>query len=268
MKVAITGGHGFIGKAISFGLSQNGHEVDTIDRSSGRDIFHPHLTKWCEADVVIHLAGILGTEELFDTPYDAIRTNIEGTVRVLQACHATGAKFLGITMPDVWANVYQSTKRAAKDLATAWHINYNLPVAHVLAYNVFGPGQKVRGVQKIVPTFAHRAWRGEPLPMWGSGEQIVDLVPVGMVAAQFLTTIEQGEFKDNVVHAGSGRPQKVIDVANRINEWTGNPAGIKYLPMRKGEGGHIAVAPRQTIRCEPLNKLLRGTVDWYRTDRP
>lgn len=269
MRVAVTGGHGFIGTAVRKELLRRGHAVLSLDRRLGVDVLGPDLAYHIEGeDAVVHLAGVLGTEELFTSPYEAIRVNIEGTTRVLESCRLAGAKFLGITMPDVWANVYQATKRAAFDMATAWHVNYDVPVAHVLAYNVFGRGQKVHGVQKIIPTFAHRSWRNEPLPVWGTGMQFVDLVPVEYVAEVFADTLENGEFKGETVHAGSGIAQTVIDVAQRINDWTGNPAGIEYLPMRKGEQGSIAVAPEETMSCDVLNRQLRDTVNWYVEDRP
>jgi UDP-glucose 4-epimerase len=269
MKVAITGGHGFIGKAVGQELKRRGHEVDAIDRTSGRDIMSPNLGRWlADTDAVIHLAGILGTEELFATPYDAIRMNVDGTVRVLQVCADTGAKYLGITMPDVWANVYQATKRAARDMASVWHINFGVPVSHVLAYNVFGAGQKVHGVQKIVPTFASHAWRNEPIPVWGNGMQAVDLVPVTSVARVFADELEQGEFKDTIRHAGSGKKRTVFEIAEKIITHTGSTGGVEYLPMRRGEQGATAIAPDDEMPCAEWEALLFETVDWYKEDRP
>lgn len=267
MKVAITGGYGFIGTQVSALLHNHGYETVSIDRTHGRDIMSPSLASWiddCEA--VIHLAGVLGTEELFSTPYDAIRINVDGTVRVLQACEVTGVKYLGITMPDVWANVYQATKRAAKDMATTWHLNFDVPVSHVLAYNVFGEGQKVHGVQKIIPTFATKAWRNDPIPIWGEGQQVVDLVPVEHVAEVFVDELMNGDFKDGLRHAGSGQARTVVSVAEEILEMTGSIGGVEHLPMRNGEQGAIAVSP------EPMppkwGDRLQTTVNWYREDRP
>lgn len=260
---------GFIGSAVSNELKMRGHDVVSIDRAHGRNIFDPRLKNWLkDTDTLIHLAGVLGTEELFDNAEVAVQINVGGTVRVLQACAASGVRFLGITMPDVWANVYQATKRCARDMATAWHINFELPVAHVLAYNVFGVGQKVHGVQKIVPTFAHRAWRGQPIPIWGSGYQPVDLVPVEEVARVYADQVENGEFKDEIVHAGSGFPMTVLEVAERVMEITDSRA-IEHHPMRKGEQERIAVSPTMmSMSIDEWEIAFRKTVNWYKKERP
>jgi UDP-glucose 4-epimerase len=234
MKYAVTGGDGFIGRYAVQHLSEQGHEVFAVDRASGIDILGDELAIALKGvDGVIHLAGILGTEELFSATEAAIDINVKGTYRVLEACRDNGARFVGITMPQVWNNVYQSTKRCAQDLSYAWNANFGVPVSHVRAFNAFGAGQKHYGVQKIIPTFALRAWRNLPIPVWGDGEQTVDLVHSADLGRMLAAALRFGDRQ--VFDGGTGQALTVNQVAQLVLEITGSTAGIEYLPMRKGE---------------------------------
>jgi UDP-glucose 4-epimerase len=221
-------------------------------------------------DAVIHLAGVLGTSELFQDPYRAVDVNIKGTLQVLQACQAlSGARYVGITMPQVWDNVYQATKLCSAKLASAWHRHFDIPVSHVRAFNAFGEGQKVYGVQKIIPTFATMAWAGEPLPVWGDGEQLVDLVYVKDVARMLVDAMQFED--DRTFDAGTGQPITVNEVARLIQEMTGHFVGIDHLPMRSGEHGHGIVAEGEgwaDLGWAPDFRLeeLMSTVAWYKPE--
>lgn len=275
MLIAITGGRGFIGSAVLSEALDRGHTVMPIDRSNaGPDIMKADLNFYlAKADVVIHLAGVLGTEELFSNPMDAINVNIGGATRVLESCRQTDTKYLGITMPDVWANVYQVTKRAAFQMAEAWRINWDVKTAHVLAYNAFGPGQKVHGVQKIIPTFAHRAWRGQPIQVWGTGHQIVDLIHVDDIARIFIDIAEGDQWDGQTVEAGTGTAHSVNAVVEYVNDYCkSREAGttIQHVVMRKGEQDNIVVADGWGAGSQPTFSLedLDETIEWYREDRP
>lgn len=263
MRIVLTGSSGFIGTAVTRHAHLRGWEVVPVDRTTGVDVLSDPLP---EGDAVIHLAGMLGTSELFDDPHDAVRVNVNGTLTVLQHCEETGMGFVGITMPDVWQNVYQATKRCARDLASAWHRHHGLRVSHVCAYNAFGSGQKLGPVQKLIPTFADRAWRGLPLPVWGDGSQPVDLVHVDDVARMLLDATRYGD--DAVFDAGTGETRSVNEVAHHIREITGSASPVEYLPMRKGEHpADVAAKGRGWDRLgwRPEFRLndLRETVESY-----
>jgi UDP-glucose 4-epimerase len=241
MRVAVTGSSGFIGARVCEELEFQGHDFVGIDHQQGIDILGPGLTEAMEnCDGVIHLAGVLGTAELFDNAEMAIEVNVKGTLRVLQAAQEHGLAYVGITMPPVWDNVYQATKSAACQLAAAWHRHHDLRVSHVRAFNVFGPGQKVGLPQKIVPTFASRAWLNEPIPVWGNGKQTVDLVYVDHVARMLVEALRFGD--DEIFDAGTGEATTVNQVAQWVLDITGSTAGVAYLPMRMGEHGQGVVA--------------------------
>jgi UDP-glucose 4-epimerase len=178
MKVVVSGGKGFIGRAVKAHLEEAGFEAVSYDLPDDVRDFD-NLKRVTEgADAFIHMAGVLGTHELFDTIDLAIDVNIKGTVNVLEACRVNGLSFVGITMPQVFKSIYTATKVCTGWIASGFNQTYGLPVSHVRAFNAFGPGQ-AHGPghpQKIVPTFAVEAWAGRPIPIWGDGEQSVDLI--------------------------------------------------------------------------------------------
>lgn len=271
MRIAVTGGDGFIGKAVIDYAREAGHSAESFDLKSGFDVTDFSSGSFAGYDSVIHLAGILGTEELFPQAERAIDVNVKGTLNILRECTEAGAGFVGIHMPEVWANVYQATKKCAMTLAEAWRLNYGLPVSTVTAYNAFGPGQKVHGVQKIVPTFAHRAWRNQPIPIWGDGSQPVDLVYSGDLGRLLVeaTAFGGGEEFDG----GTGVRHTVKQVAELVLEHTESAAGIEYLPMRKGETPTDICASGlgwDLLDWQPAFNLkdFTNTVDWYKSDRP
>lgn len=241
MRIAVTGSSGFIGTQVVQQLKAMQHETQEVDHTQGIDILDPDLLYFLEGcDGVIHLAGVLGTSELFDNAERAIDVNVKGTLRVLQACQELGMRYVGITMPKVWDNVYQATKQCSRALASAWHRHMGVPVSHVRAFNAFGPGQKLGMPYKIIPTFCARAYLDQPIPIWGDGTQHVDLVYVGDVAKMLVDALQFGD--DEVFDAGTGQAMTVNEVAYRVLSLTGSKAGVEYLPMRKGEHGEGVVA--------------------------
>lgn len=234
-NIVVTGGRGFIGAATVRELENRGHNAWMFDRDAGHNIMGS-LAMLQGADTVVHLAGVLGTAELFDNPEQAIAVNVLGAVRILDWCAENEANYVGITMPDSsWANVYQATKLCAGRLATAWHRNFDLGVSHVRAFNAYGPGQRYGAghPQKIIPHFATLAWQGLALPIWGSGNQTVDLVHVDDVAKTLADAVVFTS--DEVLDAGTGTAVTVNQVASFVNRVTGNQGGVIHLPMRPGE---------------------------------
>jgi UDP-glucose 4-epimerase len=247
-------------------LLADGYEVQVLGLEDGFNVEEPFEL---DADACIHLAGRLGTHELFDDVRAAIRTNVLGTVSVLDACVKANARYVGITMPQVFPSVYTATKVCATRLASAYHHTYGLPVSHVTAFNAFGPGQ-AHGPghpQKIVPTFAVEAWAGRPLPIWGDGEQTVDLIYTADLAKLLVDALAYGD--DETFDGGTGKPFTVNQVAAMVLEITGSAAGVEYLPMRRGEVPTEIVATdvagwrRLGWRPSFDRRDLVATVFWY-----
>lgn len=271
MKIAVTGGSGFIGLAVMAAGSVAGHEMMSFDRANGQDILGQldqlHDFK---PDSIIHLAGVLGTHELFDTPAMAIDVNIHGTLRILESCRVLGAGYVGITMPPVFPSIYTATKLCTDHLATAYHQTYGVPVAKVRAFNAFGPGQKFGPghPQKIIPTFAVHSWSRKPIPIWGDGEQTVDLIDVAQIARILVEATGVGD--NTTIDAGSGVSATVNEVAAFVNGATGSMVGVEHLPMRRGEVPTEIVAQgegwdRLSFRPSLNDEFLRQTIWTYQS---
>lgn len=262
-RVAVTGGGGFIGKAVTRELEQRGVVSVPLDLPEF-DIrsLDPLTFANLDVDAVIHLAGVLGTHELFDTVDLAIDSNVRGTARVLEAAKAWGARYVGITMPPVFPSVYTATKLAATGLERAYHHTYGLPVSRVRAFNAYGPGQKhgPGHPQKILPTFAVEAWANRPIPIWGDGEQTVDLVHTDDLARMLVDALGHGD--DATFDGGTGKALTVNEVADFVLSVTGSTAGKLYLPMRRGE------VPTQIVATGEGWDLLgwRPELDWQRVE--
>jgi len=249
MHIAVTGGAGFIGAATIAAAQARGHTAWSVDRDTGGNIMGD-LSGLKGADAVIHLAGVLGTAELFDDAMKAVEVNVLGALNVMQWCVRNDAVYIGILMPDVFPSIYTATKIAAKRLADALHHSRGLRMAHVRAFNAYGPGQRfgVGHPQKILPTFAVHAWRRQPLPIWGTGYQTVDMIHVDDIARMLIDAIphargwitpdnvKAGARANLVFDGGTGQAVSVLHVAHLVAKATGwFQPDIDYLPMRDGE---------------------------------
>lgn len=232
MRVAVTGGSGFIGRSVCRWLTETGELPIPLDLPD-HDV--RTLTALPPCDAVIHLAGVLGTAELFDRVHEAELVNVGGTINVLEACRKAPARYVGITLPPVFPSVYTATKICAREMERAYWHAYGLPVSRVRAFNAYGPGQKhgPGHPQKIIPSFAVEAWAGRPLPVWGDGTQCVDLVHVDDLGLMLVDALRFGD--DETFDAGTGVPFSVNEVADMVLAVTGSKAGVKHLPMRRGE---------------------------------
>lgn len=238
MKILVTGGTGFLGSSTVNVLANAGHEVTVFDISLGMDIRNSELCQEAVrgVDAVVHLAGILGTDELFDTPQEAVEINIKGAVNIMQACVDNHARYLGVTMLTVFPSIYTSTKISNEAFAHAYHYNYGLPVTHIRAFNAYGPNQAYGHghPRKIIPALSVEGWNNVPLKIWGDGNQAVDLVSADDVGKVFLQALS-APGDEEVIDAGTGEGWTVNEVAEFVIEVTNSTAGVEHLPMRRGE---------------------------------
>lgn len=278
MKILVTGGAGFIGRHVVDTCISRGDSPIVFDRANSEqasyygDVRDPvHV---CEAgahvDAVIHLAGVLGTQETINNPRPAVETNVLGGLNVLEACTQYDLPLVYIAVGNHWMNnPYSISKTTVERLCKMYRRERGLTVSTVRAMNAYGPGQTPARpygpskVRKITPAFVCRALLGEPLEIYGDGSQVMDMVYVADVAQTLVEAV--GANADYEV--GTGRPTTVRDIATQVLETVGG-GSIDYLPMRPGEPDHSIVVADQTKVLKPatvtLEDGLEQTVDWYR----
>lgn len=264
MKVLVTGGNGFIGRAVVRDLEARGRTpilFDTPNDVRDRDAVNAAVSSVAG---VIHLAGRLGTSETFGVEYETADVNILGALTVADACAARG-------LPLVWIgtghygqpNPYAITKACAQDLLLA-----RGNVAVVKAYHAYGPGQKsypphgTSQVRKIMPSFINRALTGMPIEIHGDGSNVIDLVHVDEVARVLVDALHGPT--GAILEAGTGLGLDVRTVAETVVKMTGSNSPIVHLPMRPGEPeGAVVVASDPLCKDRPFPYGMAATIGYY-----
>lgn len=247
MKILVTGGSGFIGSHVVDELIERGHEVISVDRSMNwknekaryfeldvtNKVRTENLIKEIGPELVIHLAGLLGTTELWQNIHEAIDVNLHGCVNVYQACANIGCNILSVDVGSRWSSIYTITKRCGTELLFAFGNKYKIKTAALRIFNVFGPHQSNK-IIKIVPRFIERSLQDSEIQVWGN--KSADLVYVTDVAKAFGLAAENMDKVDQVdgVFIGSGENRTVLEVAQIISSKIGKGKIVQMEP-RIGE---------------------------------
>ena len=300
MKVLVTGGSGFIASHVIDALLLRGIGVVAFDRRRAAwedqhvDRFLGDLrdrTAVAEAialcDGVIHLAGVLGTSETIDDPAPSVETNILGGLNLLQAIRQYRKRAVYITVGNYWfLNSYSITKTTMESLVWMFNREHGTEVAVVRALNAYGPRQKAAPVRKIMPNLILPALAGEPITVYGDGEQVMDMVYVDDVADVLVRAllVDHGQYRgadparneDNPLkfEIGTGVPTTVNDVVDEVIRQGGVGSRVVHVPMRGGEpersvvmGNPETLRPLydgQPPRLTTLEEGVAKTVAWYR----
>ena len=281
-KSLITGGSGFLGRALHRNLIANGYEVYTFDTGIGKENhIHGSILNLEEIksavsgiDVVFHLAGLLGTTELLDKNIDAVDVNIKGTVNVLEACHHEGVSTVFYpTKPNVWLNTYSITKKAAEDFAKLYSEFRGLDVRILRWFNAYGPGQKAFPIRKAVPVMINQALANRDIEIWGNGKQKVHLIYSEDLARNSVLYTLKENVDSDVRDTGNTIEMSVNELALLIIKLTKSSSSIKHLPMRLGEvpiehfpslpGPNAADILDFTDSTTPIEKGMLATIEYY-----
>jgi UDP-glucose 4-epimerase len=306
MKVLVTGGNGFIGRAACRELLRQGHTPIVLDPRGRPPVTGAELrlgdVRDCvavneaaaHADAIIHLAGVLGTQETIANPVPAAETNIHGGLNVLQAAAESDLPTVNIGVGNWFENnTYSLTKHCVERFVDMYGRYRSGRVATVRALNAYGPGQSIAApygpskVRKVTPSFVMKALRGHEIEIYGDGQQIMDMVYVDDVARVLvaaLAHVTQHGYQPDlpVFEAGTGRRTTVLQIAEAVLA-AAVTAGvdakdlpsIRHLPMRPGETPGVEVradvetmAPLAGFGVDPaafvpLERGMVTTVQWY-----
>jgi len=275
MKCVVLGSSGFVGKACVEELLGRGDSVTGFDRGmrkpkpgsdteavknlnfiEGNIIDREALTAAFEgADEVYLLAGQLGTSELESSIRSAVETNILGALTVFETAIACKVpKVFLASKPSVWLNTYTITKHTAEKIANLLSRYHPVEISVLRYLNIYGPGQKIYPVRKVLPTFAIQAMRGLPLQIYGNGNQTVDMLYV-KDAAKITVDVMRKKFNADAMDCGTGTEMTVLEVAESVNKYFNNSAGVKIMPMRIGETPNTRLVADNTELIEAIGDI-------------
>ena len=288
MKCVVTGGNGFIGTHVVTELTARGFDVVAYDIASGELHNKPATVKFIQDDVrnidrlhaaledanlVFHLSGILGTDELFDSPREAIDINIHGALNVLLASSntATEKRIFLPTKPNEWNNVYSVTSQAVEKLGHAYRESMGLDIRVLRLWDVYGPRQKLFPVRKAVPLFIFRALENRPIEIFEDGMQVVELLYVQDVAKSIVDYVVYDGAVSETYELRADTRMTVEALARRIITMTGSKSEVAYLPMRRGESSTIQFSRACDVqnilgesRLTRFDDGMQRTIEWYR----
>jgi len=286
-KILITGGAGFIGNHVTNNLLKKGYNITIFDRHKTKqrddvEYFYGDIRDWesiseaiYKCDGVIHLAGILGTQETVRNPRPAIQTNILGSINVFEACSMYNKKAVYISVGNHWMNnPYSISKSTTERFALMYNKERGSKIAIVRGLNAYGPGQKPKPVRKIIPNFIIPALKNQDITIYGSGNQRMDMIYVEDLAEILVRTlIMEHNIYDKIFEAGTGISPTVNDIANKIIIECKSKSKLKHVDMRPGEEiFSVVVADTKTL--EPLkfdkftsfSESIKKTIGWYENE--
>ena len=305
MNVLVTGGAGFIGSHLVEALLNRGERVTVIDNlSTGRmenlralpggekidfhdlDIAdHWAVTPlFAGVDRVFHIAALADIVPSIRQPLAYHRSNVDGTVSVLEAARAAGVKKLVYAassscygIPDNYPTPetapvrpqypYALTKYVGERYVLHWNRVYGLPVVSLRFFNVYGPRSRTSGTYGAVfGIFLAQKLAGEPFTVVGDGTQSRDFTFVTDVVSACLAAADS-DLEGEVMNVASGKPVSV----NRLVELLGGE--VTHIPKRPGEPDrtHADISKiRRLLGWEPEIpieegvKILLDNIDYWR----
>jgi dTDP-glucose 4,6-dehydratase len=307
MRILITGGAGFIGSHLTDFLIAEDHNVVVMDNLVTGDLSniaqhranprfeyihhdvsnHIHVTG--PLDWVLHFASPASPIDYLQLPIQTLKVGALGTHNALGLAKAKGAKFLLASTSEVygdplvhpqpedyWGNVnpigprgvYDEAKRYAEAITMAYHRVHNVDVRVVRVFNTFGPRNRVND-GRVVPTFINQALRGEPLTVFGAGQQTRSFQYVADLVAGVRRLMETAY--NRPVNIGNPREMTILEFAKLILRLTDSRSEIEYRPLPeddpKTRQPDISRA-KSILGWEPqvaVEEGLRQTIAWYRT---
>jgi UDP-glucose 4-epimerase len=317
LKIVITGGAGFIGSHLAERLLEAGHTVWTLDDfSNGRPEFlsmsnankrhtviqgsvmdRGTLKKLIDkADVVYHLAAVLGVKNTVDDPVKVIEGNIDGTRNVLELAYPRHVKVVFSSTSEIYGkndklpfhetsgrvygspSVHRWCYATAKSLDEHMCFGYadkGLPVTVLRYFNAYGPRQTNSQYGGVVARFIKAALRGEPLEIYGDGSQKRCFTYIDDTVAGTMAALRK-EANGLAFNIGSNRPITIRELAQLIIKLSKSDSTLLSKSYFEAYGpGYEDMPDRQPdlsrseaiLGYKPsvtLEEGLSQTIEWYR----
>ncbi len=271
-KVLVTGGAGFIGSHLVDSLLDKGFEVSIIDNlSAGKsnvdylenrgakihvvDISDYEGVKSHFKDVygVVHLAAMNRAQRSIDDPLGANNSNISGTLNVLEASRASNVKrIINISSSSVYGDSkiyprvesgelipphpYGVGKLAGENYTRIYHELFGLETSTVRLFSVFGPRQRPDiSYAAVIPKFIRKIIDGEPIEVYGDGNQKRSFTYVSDAVSGILSTFENAKSCGEIYNIAAPEEVSINDLVKDIESVTGKRAIVKNILPLKGD---------------------------------
>lgn len=315
MKVLITGGAGFLGSHLTDAFLARGDEVTILDvigdlkirQHLGNSRFHyvresVFNTEILDglvmrADLVYHMAAVVGVEHYVADPYEVLNVNINGTQNVLKAAYKHNRKVvmastsevygrnpkipfsedddrvLGSTRVDRWC--YSTSKAAAEHFCFAYH-RLGLPVVVVRYFNVYGPRLDKLDVGRVITIFMGQVLRGDPVTVIGDGLQTRCFTYVEDAIRATVAAGLDPRAVGGLFNIGNDREFTILELAETMIRAAGSSSRITFVKQENVYGESYEDVPRRVpalarmheilgVRAETsLEDGLRPTIEWFR----
>jgi UDP-glucose 4-epimerase len=301
--VLVTGGGGFIGSNLVRALLDRGDEVRVLDNfSTGNranlagldvDVIEGELRSYERVhnavrgtEIVFHLGALGSVPRSVQDPLTSSAVNIEGTLNVLLAARDEGVRRVvfsssssvygprrqlpvGEDLPPDPISPYGVAKLAAERYCVSFSRVYESFESVVVRYfNVFGPRQSpFSQYAAVIPLFVTAIAAGEPITVYGDGEQRRDFTYVTNVVDGTIKAAEAAGASGRIFNVAASAPATVNDVAAAIGSVLGKPVEKTFEPPRVGDirdsWADISAA-REVLGWEPtvgLEEGLRRTIE-------
>ena len=305
MRILVTGGAGFLGSHLCDRLLAEGHHVIAMDNlltgntdniahlaGNKRFSFIEHdVTNYIyikdPIDAILHFASPASPVDYLELPIQTLKVGSLGTHNALGLALAKGARLLLASTSEVYGDpqvhpqtedywghvnpigprgVYDEAKRFAEAMVMAYHRSHGVDTRIVRIFNTYGPRMRLND-GRVVPNFIGQALRGEPLTVYGDGSQTRSFCFVSDLIEGIYRLLMSNETEP--VNIGNPTETTILEFAQKINELTGNQAGIESKPLPtddpKQRQPNIGKAQR-LLGWQPKVALDQGmteTIAWF-----
>jgi len=302
VRLLVTGGAGFIGSHFVKRMLAAGEDVVVLDKFTyagnpanlpeGIDCRRGDIATRGDVDQIGHVDAIVNfaAETHVDRsilgPEDFVRTDVLGTLVLLQAAEELSARFVQVSTDEVYGDVEPgwssreddllrpsspySAAKAGGDLQVLSAVRtYGVNASITRGSNTYGPNQYP---EKMLPLFATNALDREPLPLYGDGRQVRDWLHVDDHCAAIELVLRHGEAGE-AYNVGAGEEHENVELAQLIVEHLGaDPSLVRNVEDRAGHDRRYSLetAKLRSLGWQPRREWaggVRATIDWYRDNR-